>query len=716
MKPFCKLNCKHITKWSVHFRRHKLKLIMLLVLCSCICHLLVLNFSGRSSTDAVINQDTVRLQTLHFTATDKNEDTSSTVTTLSNTYSLPATDKHEDSSSTVTTLSNTYSLPATDKNEDTSSTVTTLSNTYSLPATDKHEDTSSTVTTLSNTYSLPATDKHEDTSSTVTTLSNTYSLPATDKNEDTSSTVTTLSDTYSLPATDKHEDTSSTVTTLSNTYSLPATDKHEDTSSTVTTLSGTYSLPVQPKNTRKWQDSFTFIYSNGRYTVTDENAPYVAVFPYSTTEDKVSQDFVEEDKLALQKLSEFLDTMEEFDGATCTQPAATPNAQKDHVLQHEQINIIRNSSLDSSWCRFIINKWSLHIRNSGRIRNIQLRNKPFTDESSNESSPVDSKSGEMIVLQICNIIQGPFIIRNDVFNSIGELHQGFGRVALLEFFIRSKGKLKMAKLSNCAWTREITRVDRGTLEGSNHVPEYAAFGNKHGILRIVTDNRIEWTECVANWKLCREKPYVEPRELPGVAAPICCSAVLFQMLKDITWAFTELGVEYRVVYGTLLGAVRSQAIIPWTCDIDIALNRSTYVNASTYTAIEKLLRNQYYVGNSFMGMPRAHMLIPPYIEVDTAPFFDGPDDLQGNLLFSSDIEKAVRDMPPVSARWRDRGYVDFYVAPSVWLNDSSLVTINNQQFITVKEIEKKLTNWYGKDYRQPVVRGEWVGYTDRGSA
>ena len=550
-----------MAKSSIYLRRHKLKLVMLLVLCSCICHLLILNFSRSSSTDAVINQDTVRLQILNFTATDK----------------------------------------------------------------------------------------------------------------------------------------------------------HEDTTSTVTTLSGTYSLPVQPKNPRNWQDSFAFIYSNGRSSVTDKNASYVAVFPYSTTEDKVSQDFVEDDKLALQKLSEFLDTMEEFDGATCSQPAATANAQKDHVLQHEQINMIRNSSLDSSWCRFIINKWSLHIRNTGRIQNIQLRNKPFTDESSNES-PVDSNSEEMIVLQICNIIQGPFIIRKDLFNSIGGLLDGFGRVALLEFFIRSKGKLKMAKLSNCAWTREITRVDRGTFEGSNDVPEYATFGNKHGILRIVTDNRIEWTVCVANWKLCPEKPYVEPQELPGVAAPICCSAILFQMLKDFRWAFTELGVEYRVIYGTLLGAVRSQAVIPWTCDIDIALNRSTYDNASTYTAIKKLLRNQYYVGNSFMGMPRAHMVIPPYIKVDTAPFFDGPDDLQGNLLFSSDIEEAVKDMLPVSASWRDRGYVDFYVAPSVWLNDSALVTINNQQFITLKEIEYELTNWYGKDYRQPVYRGQWEGFTDEGNA
>jgi len=96
-----------------------------------------------------------------------------------------------------------------------------------------------------------------------------------------------------------------------------------------------------------------------------------------------------------------------------------------------------------------------------------------------------------------------------VFDKIGGLIKYFGKVTSLEFFLRSKGELRMAKLTNCAWSRELTRADRGNLEGANFA-EYASFGNKHKILRIVTENRIEWTACVANWKLCPEKPYVKP--------------------------------------------------------------------------------------------------------------------------------------------------------------------------------------------------------------
>ncbi|KAL9988313.1 hypothetical protein ACROYT_G002746, partial [Oculina patagonica] len=464
--------------------------------------------------------------------------------------------------------------------------------------------------------------------------------------------------------------------------------------------------------------SFGFIHSNGECGVTDENASFFLVLPYSSKENNISRELLE-NKFAFWKLSEFLSAMNGYDGATCLlTEASTHNRVNDHVWQHEEINSTRNIYLDSSWCRFIKREWSIHIRNTGQVQNLQLQMKPFRNESSlrNESIPVDFNIEETILFQNCNIVEGPFLIRKDAFDRTGGLTESFGKVTLLEFFIRSKGQLKMAKLSNCAWTPGITRVDRGSLEGSYDVSEYASFGNKHGVLRIVTESRIEWTACVANWKLCPEKPYVKPQDLPSIAKPICCSTVLGQMLADITWALTRLGVEYRIIYGTLLGAVRSQAIIPWTADVDIAITKSAIDNASTFTAVEKFLMNQYYVGNSFMDVPRAHMLMGPYIDVDTTPFFDGPDDLEGNLLFSSDIEEAVRGMLPVSSDWRGRCYADIYWSPSAWMNGSSLVTINNQQFVTVKEVEYELTNWYGKDYREPAIKENWVGFSDHGTA
>ena len=461
-----------------------------------------------------------------------------------------------------------------------------------------------------------------------------------------------------------------------------------------------------------WMESLAFIHLNSASDMADNNATLLMIFPYSTKQDNISQELKENDKRSLWKLSRFLGSMREFHGATCLEEPLThsteSDSKRDYRPKHKNVKPAGNISLDSSWCRFITEKWSVHIRNTGPVRNIQL--KSFLPIESNGS--VDK---ELTTIQSCNILQGPFMIRKDIFHKLGGLLNGFGRMTLLEFFLRSKGELKMAKLANCVWTPEITRADRGVLEGSNKVPEYATFAKKHRILRIVTENRIEWTACVANWKLCPEKPYVRPRDLPSIAAPICCSAVLGKMLRDVKWALNTLGVEYRVVYGTLLGAVRSQAIIPWTYDIDIALPESSfYRNSSTFSALQKLLGNQYYVGESF-NMQRAHLLLPHYIEINTTAYFDGPDDVEGNAFFSDELEEAVRGMLPVSRNWRKRCYVDFYEAPVEWMKNSSLVTINNEQFVTVKEIDYELTNWYGQNYLQPVLKGNWSDLTDLGA-
>ena len=451
-------------------------------------------------------------------------------------------------------------------------------------------------------------------------------------------------------------------------------------------------------------DSLAFMFSDGaRFNMANDNASLLVIFPHSLKQNNISQN----DKRFILKLSHFLVSRKEFHGAACLEEplkhSTGGDSERDYRPKDKEVKPVGNISLDSSWCRFITKNWSVHIRNTGLVRSVQIEN--FLPVESNGWEP-----SEVTKIQNCNILQGPFMIRKDIFHKLGGLLDGFGRMTLLEFFLRSKGELKMAKLANCVWTPEITQADRGTLEGSNTVPEYASFANKHRVLRIVTENRIEWTACVANWKLCPEKPYVRPRDLPSIAAPICCSAVLGKMLRDFKWALNTLGVEYRVAYGTLLGAVRSQAIIPWTYDIDIALPVSAFdLDTSTFSALQRLLgTDQYYVGESF-GMQRAHLLLPHSIEVNTTAYFDGSDDVEGNAFFSDGLEEAVKGMLPVSLHWRERCYVDFYEAPVEWMEESSLVTINNEQFLTVKEIDYELTNWYGKNYLQPALKGNWFG-------
>ena len=443
------------------------------------------------------------------------------------------------------------------------------------------------------------------------------------------------------------------------------------------------------------RDSMAVIHSDLSYSsVVNNNTLYLLILPFSTKELEIDRVLEDKDKHSVRMLSDFLRSRKQFHGATCMQQ------QESHEMKASG-----NFTLDQSWCRFVKKMWSVHIRNTGPVKNLTLQKSLWLD-SDNETGTTDA------LVQTCNIVQGPFVIRKNEFQKIGGLIDGFGKLSLLEFFLRSKGELKIAKLGSCSWTPKIKRTDRGNLKGSKEVPEYANFANKHTVLRIVTENRIEWMACVANWKMCPEKPYVEPRGLPGVVAPICCSTVLWKMLSDFVRGLNKLGLEYRIVDGTLLGAVRSKAIIPWTHDVDIALPSYVYKNASTYTALEKVLENQYYIGMSFMDMPRGHILVPPYIDVNTAPYFDGPEDLEGQTLFSSDLEEAVKGMLPVSQYWRQRGYVDFYEAGQALMEGSSIVTINNKQFVTVKDVDKMLSMNYGKNYRQPALKGEWSGLSD----
>lgn len=440
------------------------------------------------------------------------------------------------------------------------------------------------------------------------------------------------------------------------------------------------------------RDSVAVIHSDLSYSsAVNNNTLYVLILPFSTNELEIDRVLEDKDKHSVRMLSDFLRSRKQFHGATCMQQ------QGSHEMKASG-----NFTLDQSWCRFVKKMWSVHIRNTGPVKNLTLQKSLWLDSDS-ETGTTDA------LVQTCNIVQGPFVIRKNEFQKIGGLIDGFGKLSLLEFFLRSKGELKIAKLGSCSWTPKIKRADRGNLKGSKEVPEYANFANKHTVLRIVTENRIEWMACVANWKMCPEEPYVEPRGLPGVAAPICCSTVLWKMLSDFVRGLNKLGLEYRIVDGTLLGAVRSKAIIPWTYDVDFALAASVYKNTSTYTALEKVLENQYYIGWSFMNMPRGHILVSPFIDVNTAPYFDGPEDLEGKALFSSELEEAVKGMLPVSQHWRQRGYVDFYEAGQALMEGSSNVTINNKQFVTVKDVDKMLSTNYGKNYRQPALKGEWSG-------
>ncbi|CAE7764979.1 ADO2 [Symbiodinium pilosum] len=53
----------------------------------------------------------------------------------------------------------------------------------------------------------------------------------------------------------------------------------------------------------------------------------------------------------------------------------------------------------------------------------------------------------------------------------------------------------------------------------------------------------------------------------------CCSDYMMLMLADVTGWLHEQNIPYFITYGTLLGAVRENDILPWTQDMDIVIDR-----------------------------------------------------------------------------------------------------------------------------------------------
>ena len=448
-------------------------------------------------------------------------------------------------------------------------------------------------------------------------------------------------------------------------------------------------LPRHPVNLTN--DSFAIAHSLMEGININENCVFVVVVTHAlnmaASIERLSV-FKLEDQISFWLLADFLQRVDDYDAASCIQP---PKDKGSTATSRDSGNL--------NWCRFRRREWSVVIRNTGHWKEMSA----------------DNSSSSKYNVQDCNIVEGPFLIRANKFEELGGWRKHFGKASLLDFFFRSKGKLRIAKLKSCVWSKDVTKIDRGPLRGSKDFVEYANLGNEHGVLRIVKEDRIEWTSCIANHIWCPEKPYTSPTALPEVSLPVCCSTVIYNLLEKVVEAFDKSGLQYRLLYGTLLGAVRSKAIIPWTHDADVAIDRSAYDDTSTFPHIQTLLGDDFYIGYSHMNMPRLHPLAPAHITLDTRAFFQGPDDLDGDAFFSPEVQKSVQGMLPILRDWRSRAYLDIYPGFDVWMNDSATVTINSKTFVTVKAIEYELTNWYGKNYLKPALQGSWFGLSDSDS-
>lgn len=389
------------------------------------------------------------------------------------------------------------------------------------------------------------------------------------------------------------------------------------------------------------------------------------------------------DQQALLELTKFLDTHEEYDGA---EGIAIQKRGREGFDEARE-------SLERSSCRFLVKNWTTIIRNSGKIHH--------------DASKV-SQSGWY---QECNIAEGPFVLRKEVFLSL-RWRAECGSMSHLDFFVRSNAALKIAKLSNCFFSSELTYADRGVLEGTRDFIDYSTLGQLHSILRIVRPDKIEWTKCADDKQFCPEAP-LSTRNSTLAAAdgfPICCDVVMDDILAATVDAMNKLGIDYRVVYGTLLGAVRSQAFIPYSDDVDVAIHKADNDRYINFRLMQHILGPRYFVAwKTNPPVTRVYPHFAPTMTTDTRRLFKGHESLESEALFDRRILREMTKLLPVKNNLLEHRYVDLYPSPESWFGKATQVTINNRRYLGVSDnVDRLLRSWYGNDYlkKRPEIHSK----------
>lgn len=78
--------------------------------------------------------------------------------------------------------------------------------------------------------------------------------------------------------------------------------------------------------------------------------------------------------------------------------------------------------------------------------------------------------------------------------------------------------------------------------------------------------------------------------------------VILEIIRDIDFFCQQYGIDYYLLGGSALGAIRHQGFIPWDDDLDICMNSANY-KKFVQLAKEKLDPEKYYVQEGLVDWP-----------------------------------------------------------------------------------------------------------------
>lgn len=393
---------------------------------------------------------------------------------------------------------------------------------------------------------------------------------------------------------------------------------------------------------------------NRKNTRKDSKAKYILLLPRSV---ECSTCSISSWSL-VGHLTNLLSSMNDFDGASCY-----------------------GDSQKNKSCRFYTKRWSMVInKEAGNVITRKVDNQKFQFYN-------------------CNIVEGPVLLRRDIFERLG-LRPSHGDTTLLDLYLRSKGDLKIAYSLDCAFSKEQLVANRGAMTSKEIYLDYGLLGYHHDILRIiyVYDNTIIWTQCTrtANPSLCPNKP-LQDIHTSNKLSHYCCNVALNKYLIDAVYGLEQAGIDYRLCYGTTLGAIRSKNIIPWTRDIDIHVTLTDYHNSYAFSKLRQVMENMHYSTPLVFQLRR---IIPQF------PLTTHINNLSVYNLFSEATLEQLRDaLPFEKPDWGTLGYVDIYpYEDHPTFGQPSYITINGQQYKSHSDPQSHLVKAFGESWREVNYR------------
>jgi phosphorylcholine metabolism protein LicD len=152
------------------------------------------------------------------------------------------------------------------------------------------------------------------------------------------------------------------------------------------------------------------------------------------------------------------------------------------------------------------------------------------------------------------------------------------------------------------------------------------------------------------------------------------------VLFDIVDAFELYGVNYRVVFGTLLGIYRDGQIIKGDHDMDLAVLESDA--DKIYKAINFLIKTKNF--KLFFVHQLAFKVLKNNVYCDI-------------FVFDKNYEY----------KWDNRWYFKLFEDD---FKKNNIIEFDNKKLKTVYDIEKFLVTYYGKDWKTPANRGAWFNH------